>query len=137
MSNIDIFYEGKLSTRCVYTETGSEIFTDAPKDNHGEGKQFSPTDLVGASLGSCMLTLMGIVANKIEVDLKGTRATVKKTMATAPMRRIGKIEVHIFCPAIIDATKIQQLEKAAKGCPVHHSLHPDIEQELVFHWGES
>lgn len=135
MTEITIFYEGNLSTRCVHTETGEEIFTDAPKDNEGEGKKFSPTDLVAVALGSCVLTLMGIAAKRMGLNLEGLRTNVKKTMTSSPVRRIGKIEVHVFCPEEVDKEKQEKLEKAAKGCPVHHSLHPDMIQEFVFHWG--
>ena len=98
MTEIDIWYEGDLSTRCVHSDNKAEVLTDAPKDNQGLGRVFSPTDLFAASLGSCMLTLMGIAAKRLNIDIKGMRANVTKEMASAPARRIGKLKVEFFCP---------------------------------------
>ena len=98
---------------------------------------FSPTDLVGAALGSCVLTLMGIVAKKLKIDIKGTHVTVVKEMALAPSRRIGKLTMTVKCPFQFPPDVAQKLITAAEGCPVHHSLHPDIEQEFIFLWGVS
>ncbi len=136
MIKIDIYYEGNLRTRCVHAENKSEIQTDAPKDNMGKGELFSPTDLVAAALGSCVATLMGIMANKLKVDLTGLRLTVEKEMAHTPSRRLGRIVLHIYCPQTFDAEVKRKLEIAGSQCPVHQSLHPDIQQEFFFHWGE-
>lgn len=135
MAAIDIFYEGDLSTRCVHRETGVEIQTDAPKDNQGRGRMFSPTDLMAVALGSCILTVMGILAKRLNIDISGSKATVSKEMQSAPSRRIGKITVELFCPHHFDPETTKRLERAGEGCPVHHSLHPDIQQEIIFHWG--
>lgn len=83
------------------------------------------------------MTVMGILANRLKVDLKGLRATVEKEMANAPSRRVGKVEVHIFCPQSYDPGITAKLEQAGVGCPIHHSLHPDVEQQIIFHWGEA
>ncbi len=137
MAQIDIYYEGNLSTRAVFPDTGEEIFTDAPKDNQGEGKRFSPTDLVGVALGSCVLTLMGIMAKKLGVDISGTKASVSKEMAAAPVRRIASIAVVVTSPHRFSDEITEKLEKAGHFCPVHHSLHPDIAQSFTFKWGVS
>ena len=137
MAQIEIYYEGNLSTRSVFPETGEEILTDAPKDNQGEGRHFSPTDLVGVALGSCVLTIMGIVAKKLGVDITGTKASVSKEMATAPARRVGALTVVITSPHRFSAEITEKLEKAGNFCPVHHSLHPDIKQSFTFKWGVS
>ena len=135
MAGVDVWFEGELSTRCVHEESGAEIFTDAPKDNKGLGRVFSPTDLVAASLGSCVLTLFGIVAKRLNLDLKGTRAHVTKEMQSAPLRRIGALTVEIYCPQTFAPEVVEKLIKAVETCPVHHSLHPDIVQTFVYHWG--
>jgi putative redox protein len=137
MVEIDIWYEGDLSTKCVHRQSGEEIFTDAPKDNQGRGLLFSPTDLVAAALGSCVLTIMGILAARMKIDLVGTKITVSKEMQQAPSRRIGKLRVVLTCPHRFDPETIKRLETAAESCPVHHSLHPDIVQEFVYNWGPS
>lgn len=137
MGKIDIFYTGNLSTRCIHTENEAEIVTDAPKDNHGRGEMFSPTDLLAAALGSCVLTLVGIMANKLKVDISGTKAEVEKEMSKQPPRRIARITVNVSCPKDFPQEIKAQLEKAGAQCPVHHSLHPEMIQEIQFHWGIS
>jgi putative redox protein len=135
MVHIDIWYEGELSTRCVHAQNGAEIVTDAPKDNQGLGRVFSPTDLFAASLGSCMLTLMGIAAKRLHVDLKGMRARVDKEMAASFFRRIGKLKVAFICPHAVSEEIAAKLVQAAETCPVHKSLHPDIVLEFTYRWG--
>jgi uncharacterized OsmC-like protein len=136
MTRIEITYEGSLRTRCVHSENRQEIVTDAPKDNRGKGEMFSPTDLLAASLGSCVLTLMGIAADRLKVDLSGLRLTVEKEMAQLPSRRIGRLLLDIYCPQTFDHEITQKLETAGVYCPVHQSLHPDTKQEFFFHWGQ-
>lgn len=136
MVKISVTYDGNLRTTALHEESGASIQTDAPKDNQGKGELFSPTDLLGAALGTCILTIMGIMANKLKVDLSGLRATVEKEMAKIPSRKVGKIVIHIYCPASFDQETTTKLEQAGIGCPVHHSLHPDVQQEMIFHWGE-
>ena len=137
MALLEVFYEGNLSTRCIDKGSGAEIMTDAPIDSQGRGLMFSPTDLLAASLGSCVLTLMGIAAQKLQVDLTGTRAFVEKQMVLRPVRRIGKLIVSVRCPQIYHQEIQTQIESAGKLCPVHHSLHPEIIQEFDFRWGVS
>ena len=137
MTQIDVFYEGDLSTRSVHSDNGAEVLTDAPKDNQGLGRVFSPTDLFAASVASCMLTLMGIGAKKLQVDIKGTKASVTKEMAQAPVRRIGKLKIEIVCPVRPSEEVIAKLISLAETCPVKKSLHPDIVVECSYRWGTS
>ncbi len=137
MVAIDIEYLGNLSTRCVHRESGAEILTDAPKDNHGRGLLFSPTDLLAASLGSCFLTVMGIAAQKLQLDLPGAKIHVEKEMSRDLPRRISKITMVFSCQATFPPEVTAKLEAAAKGCPVHYSLHPDLEHEIHFIWGST
>lgn len=132
MVKMKIVYEGQL--RCVLTHepSGSVIQTDAPKDNMGKGEAFSPTDLVAAALGSCILTVMGIQAAKHNIDLKGTTIDVSKEMITAPVRRIGTITVNIHMCKGIPEDKRSMLEAAAHSCPVHKSLNPDVQMPINF-----
>ncbi len=135
MTEIAIIYEGNLSTRCVHSDNHSEIVTDAPKDNQGLGSHFSPTDLFAASLGSCMLTLMGIGAKKLHLDIQGTKAIVSKEMASMPLRRIGKLKIEISCPHVFSEEIAKKLMELADTCPVKKSLHPDIVIECSYKWG--
>lgn len=132
---IDIYYEGNLRTRCVHTENHQEFKTDASKNNLGQGEMFSPTDLISAALGSCVLTLMGIMALKLNVELSGMRVKVSKKMSSAPVRRIKHLTCEIYCPHTFEKEITAQLEQAGKECPVHQSLHPEVIQEFNFHWG--
>ncbi|MBF0492156.1 MAG: OsmC family protein [Deltaproteobacteria bacterium] len=134
MVQINLIYEGELRVRAIHGPSGKELVTDAPLDNQGRGESFSPTDLVCTALGSCMVTIMGIVAARHQIDLKGTTISVKKHMIQEPVRRIGKIEVHLKMPAGIDEKERKILERAARTCPVHESLHPDVIQEIQFDW---
>jgi putative redox protein len=130
---IRILYEGELHTRCVHGPSGSELETDAPKDNEGRGEAFSPTDLLATALGSCMLTVMGILARRKGWAIEGGRARVEKHMVTQPVRRIGKLVVEFDMPAV-PAEARTLLERAAHTCPVHQSLHPDVELDIRFRW---
>lgn len=134
MSEVTIWYEGDLSTRAVDNATQTEIITDAPKDNQGLGRTFSPTDLVGVALGSCALTLMGIAAKRLNVNIEKTRVIVKKSMATTPPRRIAVLHLEFFCPYLFSEDITTALIKAVETCPVHLSLHPEVSQEFVYHW---
>lgn len=129
-----VIYTGELRTTCIHIESGSEYITDAPKDNFGLGQAFSPTDTVATGLANCMLTVMGIKARSLGVDLANATAEVTKTMATAP-RRISKIKVHVQMPMGIPEEHRAILEKTANTCPVIYSLHPDIEKDISYQWG--
>ena len=133
MMTSKVTYNGNLRTECVHLKSNDSFVTDAPVDNNGLGQAFSPTDTVATGLASCMLTMMGIKANGLEVDLKGSNASVTKHMAASP-RRISKIEVEIHLPKEISDKNRKILEHTANTCPVHHSLHPDIERVISYHW---
>ncbi len=128
-----VTYTGKLRTVCQHISSGDTFVTDAPVDNNGLGQAFSPTDIIATGLASCMLTVMGIKANNLKVDLSNATAEVTKHMASNP-RRITKIEVVMNLPSKISDKNIKILEHTANTCPVHYSLHPDIEKEITFDW---
>ena len=131
MNTLEIKYDGNLRTTAIHLDSGSKINTDAPKDNHGLGEKFSPTDILCSSLASCILTIMAIAVEKNGIDIKNTVATVKKTMVNNP-RRISKIDIDLVFPRDYN-TKIKTiLERAAKNCPVHHSLSEKIEKNFTF-----
>jgi uncharacterized OsmC-like protein len=134
VTEIKISYQGDLHCRAIHTASGAELQTDAPVDNQGRGENFSPTDLVATALGSCMATIMGIAARRHDVDLTGVEVTVRKIMSQDTPRRIARLEVDYHLPLPADHPKRALLEAAAMSCPVHHSLHPDIEQDIKFHW---
>lgn len=127
-------YLGDLRVECTHEQSGAVIFTDAPTDNQGKGEAFSPTDLVATALASCATTTMGIYAQNHGFDITGATARFEKHMSKDP-RRIGKIAV-VFAMPDKDYTDRQKqgLERAALTCPVHKSLHPDMEQSFVFNW---
>jgi putative redox protein len=135
MDAIQLEYQGDLHCKAVHGPSGAELMTDAPKDNQGRGEAFSPTDLVATALGSCMLTLMGMMARTLNIDIAGATATVEKEMTTAPPRRIQRLTVRIHVPRDLSLEQREKLERAAHTCPVHKSLHPDIETPIEFTWG--
>jgi putative redox protein len=135
MTQITSIYQGDLRTLCTHEGSGETIQTDAPLDNQGKGEFFSPTDLVATALGSCMLTLMGIASKKYGVDLTGSQVTVGKTMSTTPPRRIAALDIVLTLPYTFEPAVQAGLEKAALSCPVHESLHPEIQQNIRFLWG--
>jgi putative redox protein len=132
---IDLVYRGELRCEATHGPSRTQLFTDAPVDNHGKGESFSPTDLVATALGACMLTIMGIYAKRHEIDLTGTTVTVLKDMAQVPVRRIAKLTTEIRVPISNDHPHREALERAAFTCPVHQSLHPDVEKPVTFVWG--
>ena len=131
-----VVYEGDLRTNCTHLKSSSTIETDAPTDNYGRGEKFSPTDIMATSLASCMLTVMGIKAKSMELDLNGIEVEVEKIMKADP-RRIGGINLDFKIPdnlkEIDDKTK-QILKNTAETCPVAKSMHPDIEMKINWNW---
>ena len=127
-------YAGHLRTEATHTASGNVIQTDAPVDNHGRGEAFSPTDLVSTALGSCMMTVMGIVAERHSWDLVGSSFAVVKHMSPEPPRRIAQIDVTFTLPATLAPQERTLLERAAHTCPVGLSLHPDVRQNIVFEY---
>ena len=135
MSTSKVKYLGNLRTENEHLKSGNTYITDAPTDNQGKGEAFAPPDTVATGLANCMITVMGIKARDLNVNMDGTTAVVTKTMASDP-RRISKIEVVLDFPSGIDGRSRKILENTGRTCPVLHSLHPDIEMIIDFNWGE-
>jgi putative redox protein len=135
MPTSTIKYKGELRTECLHTGSGAQITTDAPKDNYGRGEAFSPTDLVATALGSCMISIMGIVSRRENItSVDGTEAEVTKIMYPDP-RRIGEIHIRITFPPKSYTEKERKIyEHAAYTCPVAKSIHPEIRQVIEFIW---
>lgn len=134
MNTYTVEYVGRLRTSLRHDETATEIFTDAPRDNQGEGSSFSPTDLVAAAVGSCMFTIMGIRAAQSGIEIRHLRGQVKKVMGGPPRRIVG-VEVRVSASIAPDSHQHRLLlEEAARNCPVILSLHPEIKKEIVFEW---
>lgn len=135
MATSTVKYIGELRTEATHTQSNTTIFTDAPKDNHGKGEMFSPTDLVATALASCILSVMGIVSLKEGITkTDGATAEVTKIMYTEP-RRIGEIHINLTFPKNNFTDKEKKIyEHSAYTCPVAKSLHPDIKQVLEFVW---
>ncbi len=134
MVEITVKYLGDLRCEATHGPSGKTLVTDAPVDNEGKGESFSPTDLAATSLGACLMTIMGIVARRHEIDMAGTTLNVRKIMSAEAPRKIARIEVAFNIPLPPDHPKRQLLESASRSCPVHLSLHPDIQQDFVFDW---
>ena len=125
-------YAGQLRTEATHVASGKIIQTDAPVDNHGRGEAFSPTDLVSTALGSCMMTIMGIVAERHQWNLVDSTFSIVKHMSTEPPRRIAQIDVTFRLPATLSPSDRTLLERSAHTCPVTLSLHPEVKQNVVF-----
>ena len=123
-----------LTCESAHTPSGTFLKTDAPVDVGGAASSFSPTDLVSVGLLTCILTTMGLVANKIGVDLTGATGSVEKIMTESKPRRIAKLVTELNLPVAVTDEQREKLEHAAHHCPVHQSLHPDIEADIVFSW---
>lgn len=128
-----VTYLGSLRTSSIHQQSGSEIISDAPVDNNGKGEAFSPTDTVANALASCMMTIMGIKARDMKIDLEGSTAEVTKIMKADP-RMISKIVVVFYMNTQADERTKLILERVANTCPVFLSLHPDIEKDITFNW---
>ena len=130
-----ILYLGNLRTSCTHILSGQTFITDAPLDNNGQGEAFSPTDLTATSLGTCMITIMGIAARNHNINIDNTRLEVTKHMASDP-RRIAALDINIIFPEDIRYSSKEKkiLEAAGRTCPVALSLHPDIRQNITFNW---
>lgn len=137
MVAIQVEYQGDLHCRAVHGPSRTELTTDAPVDNQGRGESFSPTDLVATALGTCMLTVMGILARTLKLDITGSTATVEKEMTAVPPRRIQRLRVKIHVPQTHSPEDRMKLERAVHTCPVHRSLHPGVEMPVEFVWGEA
>jgi uncharacterized OsmC-like protein len=126
-------YKENLRTECVHLKSGTQIETDAPTDNNGNGERFSPTDLVATAFASCMMTIMGIAVRERNINIEGTICEVEKVMASNP-RRISQINVKMIFPKEEQYSDKEKaiIEKAALTCPIHYSLHPDVQKNVVF-----
>jgi len=133
MATSNITYVGDLRTVCIHLQSGTQIVTDAPTDNHGKGEAFSPTDLVATALGSCMVSIMAIKSKDLNVDLCDSTVSITKIMQAEP-RKIAKIEVILNMSVETSEKNKTILERAAMTCPVLLSLHPDIQKDVVFNW---
>lgn len=134
MVSILIEYQGDLHCKAVHGPSGAELATDAPVDNHGRGETFGPTDLVATALGSCMLTIMGILARTLNIDIAGSTAVVEKEMTKEPPRKIARLATRIHVPHSLSAEDKEKFVRAAHTCPVHKSLHPEIDAPIDFTW---
>ncbi len=131
-----VTYSGELRTLATHLQSGSSIETDAPTDNQGKGARFSPTDLIGTSLASCMITTMAIRAKDLESKLIGTTAETEKIMTSNPRRKIGGINItfHWNKDSVFSEEEKSRLEEIAWTCPVKESIHPDIQLQVNFNW---
>ncbi len=132
MVDIQTVYEGGLRCRVTHGPSGQTFRTEAPTDNHGKGEAISPTDLLAASLGSCILTVMGILAQRRGIELVGTTIRVQKEMSDVPVRRVVRLASTVTFPRRFSDDERALLERTATSCPVHHSLHPDIALPIEF-----
>ena len=135
MVRIEVDYQGQLRCRALHVTSGCELLTDAPVDNHGKGEAHSPTDLLAAGLGTCMLTVMGIRADKGGYSIADSTVGVEKHMTTTGPRRVARLVAKVAIPArsLTEAQK-QELVHAALNCPVKLSLHEAIDIDVSFDW---
>ena len=134
-----VIYNGELRTTCIHLQSGSSFETDAPTDNNGKGERFSPTDLMATSVATCMITVMGIKAGNMGIDLKGIKIDVEKIMKADP-RRIAAINLTFHIPDTLKSLdeKIKVIMiNTANNCPVMFSIHPDVDVKVDWGiWGE-
>ena len=134
MVEMTLVYEGGLHSLATHGPSGAQVATDAPVDNQGRGEAFSPTDLLATALASCMLTTMGIVAQREGWVMDGARARVEKHMVVEPKRRIGRLVVELSMPAGLPTQSRGRLESTARGCPVALSVHEGVDIDLRIEW---
>ena len=134
MVHMTVDYTGDLRCRATHGPSTSQIETDAPADNHGKAERFSPTDLVGAALASCIATTLGILAQRKGWNLQGMRVEVDKEMTASPPRKIARLPVSLWMPTEMSPEDRQLVENTARSCPVHRSLSPEVDAPVVVHW---
>ena len=136
MPTVKTSYLGDLRTNSTHLQSGNQLITDAPTDNMGKGEAFSPTDLLATATGTCILTTMAIVAQRDGIELSNSEVEVTKIMTQTPPRRIARLEINLKMKAnvVLNDEQIKKLENTAHKCPVSLSLHPDVEQVLMFEW---
>ncbi len=136
MVEIKLTYAGDLHCSAIHLPSGNTLVTDAPLDNNGLGQAFSPTDLLATALGSCMATVIGIVAKRKDIAVEGMSVMVRKFMSDDQPRRVKRLELDLELPLAGSHPERKLLESAARSCPVHHSIHPDIEVVMNWIWQE-
>jgi len=136
MPTVKTKYLGDLRTDSIHLQSGNKLITDAPTDNMGKGEAFSPTDLLATATGSCILTTMAIVAQRDAIELSNSEVEVTKIMTQSSPRRVARLEINLKMQSnvALSPEQITKLENTAHKCPVSLSLHPDIEQVLIFEW---
>ena len=136
MPTVKTTYLSDLRTNSTHLQSGNQLITDAPTDNMGKGEAFSPTDLLATATGTCILTTMAIVAQRDGIELSNSEVEVTKIMTQTPPRRIARLEINLKMKAnvVLNDEQIKKLENTAHKCPVSLSLHPDVEQVLMFEW---
>jgi putative redox protein len=138
MIQIDVSYDGQLRCTATHEPSRTALTTDAPKDNHGRGESFSPTDLLATALGTCMATMMGIQSRKESWDLTGLRVVVQKEMTQTPPRKVARLVTHLTIPAEtaakLNAQARAALQHTAETCPVRLSIADSIDVPLTFDW---
>ena len=136
MPTVKTTYLGDLRTDSTHLQSGNKLITDAPTDNMGKGETFSPTDLLATATGTCMLTTMAIVAQRDGIELVGSEVEVTKIMTQTPPRRVARLEINLKLKTniVLSSEQVKKLENTAHKCPVSLSLHPDVEQILMFEW---
>ncbi len=135
MVEITIRYEGDLRCTATHAPSGTTMHTDAPVDNMGKGQSFSPTDLVATALGTCILTILGIVSQRSAIPIGNATVRVTKEMTTQPPRRIARLGVTVNIPQELTDEQKQRLMNAADACPVKKSLHPEVAMPIEWKWG--
>lgn len=135
MEKRKILLEKDLRTYVTSKASETSLATDAPKAISGLGEFFSPTDLLAISAASCMLTMMGCKAKELKIDLEGSYLQLAKEMQVGPIRRLKLIDIEFFCPKAFSTIITKQLIQAAEKCPVIHSLHPEVQKKIIYHWG--
>lgn len=133
MATIETVYQGELRTQATHLQSNTVIITDAPVDNQGKGASFSPTDLLASALGSCMLTIMGILCQQHGININGATCSITKNMAASP-RRVAEIIIDFKFVETYSEKERKMLEYAALTCPVYLSLHPDLKKTVSFGW---
>ncbi len=138
-NTIETEYRGEMRCEILHPESGAKIGTDVPQALGGRGSLFSPTDLIASGLASCILSTIAIVAERRGIDLRGTRVRVQKEMVSRPVQRIGALRTWIELPKDLEITpsELSRLMRAANNCPVHRSLHPDIDAPISWSGAES
>lgn len=135
MAEVEVFYEGDFSTRCIDGETKKELLTTAPSVYGGKAEEWSPTDLLVAALGSCIFTIMGMAAKKLGVSMEGAHMSLKKVVSATPPRKIAEIVIAIRMPSSYPPEVVEKLERCIEECPVHRSLHPEMHITHTIEWG--